>query len=304
MTSSPGGKTCTWTSGPLTCTVTGLTNGTSYTFTVTATNVLGDGAASDPSDALSAGVTPPPLPQNVLVFPKANGVIVHWNAPSGSGGSPIMGYVVTVTNTVNKVMGSCHTNAATTVCVVGGLTNSQSYRVTVVAENSKGMSPVAKTTGVPMVPPKGVIDHFAPKSYKVTRAMSLVIRQWAQLIAKEKYHIVGLTGNTSRELSSAGDISLGFKRTQAILGILKSELNKLHVVGVRFRIFSHGSNNLVVSTYRSSHGATRRRVDIGYGNSPLSSRSTDSGHMAVRGASALGGQYLSAWDFEPCPRAH
>ena len=46
-------RTCTWTSGPLICTVTGLANGTAYTFTVTASSSVGRSATSGASNAVT-----------------------------------------------------------------------------------------------------------------------------------------------------------------------------------------------------------------------------------------------------------
>jgi hypothetical protein len=67
VTSSPDGLTCTATPPEATCTVSGLTNGTPYTFTVVATNAIGDSAASAASNSVTpqAAVTvnaPDPLP--------------------------------------------------------------------------------------------------------------------------------------------------------------------------------------------------------------------------------------------------
>ena len=52
VTSTPSGKTCTWTQGPLSCVINNLTNGTSYTFTVVAQNPVGTSPSSAPSNAV------------------------------------------------------------------------------------------------------------------------------------------------------------------------------------------------------------------------------------------------------------
>jgi len=53
VTSTPGGLGCTWTAGPLTCNISGLTNGTTYTFTVKALTGAGWSQSSAPSNAVT-----------------------------------------------------------------------------------------------------------------------------------------------------------------------------------------------------------------------------------------------------------
>ena len=53
VTSSPGGRTCLVATSALVCDVTGLANGTAYTFTVKALTGAGWSVASDPSNAVT-----------------------------------------------------------------------------------------------------------------------------------------------------------------------------------------------------------------------------------------------------------
>ncbi len=57
VTSNPGSITATGAGGPII--VQGLTNGTPYTFTVTATNTIGTGPASSPSNSVTPYAVPP-----------------------------------------------------------------------------------------------------------------------------------------------------------------------------------------------------------------------------------------------------
>ena len=69
VTASPGGASCTIAGASGSCVVSGLANGTAYTFTATASNAVGTSAAS----ASSASVTPTatPAPSNVFTVTKA-----------------------------------------------------------------------------------------------------------------------------------------------------------------------------------------------------------------------------------------
>ena len=76
-------------------TVGGLTNGVTYTFTVTATNAVGTGPASAASNAVTpTAPTAPAAPTGVTAAAGNTTATVAWTAPA-DGGSPITSYTVT-----------------------------------------------------------------------------------------------------------------------------------------------------------------------------------------------------------------
>ena len=150
ITSNPGGKKVTVSASTTSTIIAGLTNGTSYTFTVAATNAVGNSLPSNPSNS----VTPRTIPNAPIIGSATTNnsrVTVSWTPPANNGGSVITGYKVS-------------SNPGGIITIVDGLTRSAiffglisgtAYTFTVVAINAAGISPPSSSSNsvIPYTPP-------------------------------------------------------------------------------------------------------------------------------------------------------
>ncbi|MGJ7582824.1 fibronectin type III domain-containing protein [Variovorax sp. RHLX14] len=125
---------------PNSLTVAGLVNGGSYTFTVDATNAVGTGSVSAPSNLVTPiAATAPGAPTAVSALAGDASALVAWSPPSFNGGSPITSYTISYSN--NGMPTQVRADATATGLTVAGLVNSASYTFTVHASNAKGDGP-------------------------------------------------------------------------------------------------------------------------------------------------------------------
>jgi hypothetical protein len=137
-----------------TATITGLTNGTSYRFTVAARNARGTGPASPASAEVLVGT--PTEPTSVVASVGNQQATVTWTAPPDDGGSAITGYVVTPYKAGVAQMPRTYDSTATSQ-VVSSLQNGKTYTFTVAAKNARGTGPKSVpsspiTLGTPTAP--------------------------------------------------------------------------------------------------------------------------------------------------------
>jgi hypothetical protein len=137
VTSNPGNKTSMGLTSPLT--VTGLTNGTAYTFTVKASNSVGTSVTSIVSNSITPIQSAPtlniPSPPVSIAATAGNGsATVNVLAPVSNGGAAVTSYLVTASP------GGQTGTSTTTQIFITGLTNGTAYTFIAQAQNSVGLS--------------------------------------------------------------------------------------------------------------------------------------------------------------------
>lgn len=155
----------------LTCTFTGLTNGTAYSISVVARNAAGESVAIDVGT-----ITPASVPHAPSVVTAARGdgrLVVEWAEPGDDGGDPIIGYEAVALQGNDVVMARCTTGPTARSCNLAGLTNGLAYRVAVTAANTVGASTIADGgTHTPATTPD------APTDLRVVRGDRSITATW------------------------------------------------------------------------------------------------------------------------------
>jgi hypothetical protein len=146
-TARPGGLWQESSGKPIT--VTGLTNGTAYTFKVTATNTVGTGAAS----AASNRVTPAAVP-GIPDFSKAVAGVgkVTLTLSAANNGSAVILYTVNAYQPGTTTPSGISATSKTGTVTVKGLTGGESYQFKAQATNAVGTGPES-----PLYPAGGVV---------------------------------------------------------------------------------------------------------------------------------------------------
>ncbi|MFA6417090.1 MAG: fibronectin type III domain-containing protein, partial [Patescibacteria group bacterium] len=211
VTSNVGGFVATSSSPFLT--VNGLTNGTTYTFTVTATNAVGTSTPSGTSNSITPA-SAPNAPTNLAVIIQNSSVDLSWSAPVFNGGSPITDYVVEYKLTSGGVWSVFNDGIGTTpATTVTSLSNDNSYDFRVSAKNIVGRGTAStEVSGTPGSPAQVLIQSFSDLTLP---SIATAIRITNDSSTAYEYQYNWCVTNSDTNLCGGGDDI--FSSTAAIL---------------------------------------------------------------------------------------
>lgn len=160
VTSNPGGFTASGSGSPLT--VTGLTNGTAYTFTVVATNGVGNSSPSAASNSVTP-LTTPDAPTSLVGTTGNTQVQIAFTVGS-DGGAAITNYEYSTDDgSTWQVFSPAVTSSPVTIT---GLTNGTPYKVQLRAVNSVGSGAASSSLRITPVPFSGLMMLLDAATYE------------------------------------------------------------------------------------------------------------------------------------------
>lgn len=159
------------------CTVTGLTNGVDYTFTVRARNAAGWSDAGGPSEAVRPDTAPGPVSIGEI-SPGDRTLAVAWSPPTNLGSAVDLYNVQAVSLTAGPGGGVFPVPAGSLATTISGLVNDDQYTLRVQAHNEAGWGPygparTAQSIGVPATVPAPTLSYPRPTPNDPALAVSI-----------------------------------------------------------------------------------------------------------------------------------
>jgi hypothetical protein len=235
----------------LSCTFSGLTNGTNYTATVTPSNSAGAGRAATASGTpygtvnSAAGVK-----ASVASLTSAT---VSWTAPTSIGGGSITGYTAYAYTADGRQVGSCTTTV--TSCDITGLTTGTSYSFKVETATNHGKSSLSSQTTlmlpIRLSPVNAYVRGWSYGKSDITDGMRKTIGAAAHLIVSSGNKSVTVTGFAN--ITARLGLSRG--RAIAVATYLRHELDRFGGSSVTIKTVAGGCTT-------KFGGATSNRVIV------------------------------------------
>ena len=247
VTSNPENISSSGSNSPIS--VSGLTNGQSYTFTLVAVNSIGASVVSSVSNSIipissTPTVLPPTAPLNVEGISGTNLITLTWTAPTTDGGSPVTGYKI-VYGQSSSVNRDTITVGNVLSYEINGLPGGMEYSIRLAAVNSAGIGAYSgEILRTPSSSTPTVTVPDPPINFEAIGGPNKVTLTWNSPLSNggsniTGYFIVyGFTNNLDRD-------------TLAVGNVLNYEINNLQI-GVSYTFKIAASNNIGMGEFSIS----------------------------------------------------
>lgn len=262
-------------------TVSGLTNGRTYSVRLRAVNAVGVGAASSQAEGTPVAVAS--APQALLALAGDGTVDLTWDSPAADNGSPITDYVVHLsTDAAGPFVPVEDGVSAATAARIEGLDNGTTYHFRVAAVNGAGTGAESKVAAATpfTIPGAPVIDSVTPKAGALQVTVSTPDDGGSSIVLYEHridggpwrsngsaattFTVGGLTNGTSyavevRAVNAAGvgpasEPSSGTPRTVPAAPAISAVALDTGAVGVSFTLGSDGGSPITDVEYSVDGG--------------------------------------------------